>query len=413
MSKLLRPKRKNESYFNYIMSVSHLWLGLLTSVILIITCISGCLYAFKNQIEDFSNRHTIYTVSTGTSQFPIDSLVAKFESRYGKMTRIVLPESGSDRAVQLSAGERGASITACYNANTGDFIGLKGNSTDGFFSFVLDLHRNLLLGEAGKMIVGVAVLGFLVLLLSGLVLWFPKKLKQIKKGLTVKLKAKFYRLNYDLHNVLGFYSTVLLLFIALTGLYVSFSWVKNAMIVGLGGESIVITADNSELKAKLADSFNSLLNAVATSKPTEEAVSLETILEKTNQLYPEKGTTVISVANDELKIVSVLKYDRNNWLNFYVPNKAEFNQQGNLMKELRYANLPLHKQFMAVAKPLHTGEIMGLGSIIVYFIVSLIGASLPVTGFIIWWKKGSTGSKKSKKRNSDKRACVKVDNVLY
>ncbi len=141
------------------------------------------------------------------------------------------------------------------------------------------------------------------------------------------------------------------------------------------------------IKARLADSFNSLLQSVSEAQVPAEPVSLAQLIDETNRLYPEKGTTIISFSNDDLKIITALKYDRNNWLNFYIPNKAEFNQEGKVIKELWYADLPLHKQFMTVAKPLHTGEIMGLGSIIVYFIVTLIGASLPVTGFIIWWKK--------------------------
>lgn len=81
------------------------------------------------------------------------------------------------------------------------------------------------------------------------------------------------------------------------------------------------------IKARLADSFNSLLQSVSEAQVPAEPVS----------------------------------------------------QEGKVIKELRYAALPLHKQFMTVAKPLHTGEIMGLGSIIVYFIVTLIGASLKLS----------------------------------
>jgi len=369
------------------MSVSHLWLGLLSSLIVMIACISGCLYTFKQQIEDFANRHVVYVSPADETQYPVDSLIKKFEAAYGRAGRIMVPENTDKRSIQISAGERGAALTACYHPGTGEFIGLKTARTDSFFSFILDLHRNLLLGQTGKMIIGVAILIFVYLLFSGLALWFPTKVKQLKKALLIKWNARFYRLNYDLHNVLGFYTMLLLLFIAITGLYVSFHWVKNGIVVGLGGESISISGENPALKARLADSFNSLLQSVSEAQVPAEPVSLAQLIDETNRLYPEKGTTIISFSNDDLKIITTLKYDRNNWLNFYIPNKAEFNQEGKVIKELRYATLPLHKQFMTVAKPLHTGEIMGLGSIIVYFIVTLIGASLPVTGFIIWWKK--------------------------
>ncbi|RAV99505.1 PepSY domain-containing protein [Pseudochryseolinea flava] len=70
-----------------------------------------------------------------------------------------------------------------------------------------------------------------------------------------------------------------------------------------------------------------------------------------------------------------------------MPNTLAFSESGAVREVTRFDNLPLHEQFKRVAKPLHTGEIMGFASILVYFIVSLIAASLPITGFLIWWKK--------------------------
>ena len=69
------------------------------------------------------------------------------------------------------------------------------------------------------------------------------------------------------------------------------------------------------------------------------------------------------------------------------PDVYRFSTNGQVQYVTPFRSLPLHKQFKAIAKPLHTGEIMGLPSILIYFTASLIGCSLPVTGFIIWWKK--------------------------
>lgn len=74
-----------------------------------------------------------------------------------------------------------------------------------FFMTMFRLHRWLLLdSETGRPIVGVATLIFVLLLMSGLVLWFPKKLKSWKQGLRIKAGAKWKRVNNDLHNTLGF-----------------------------------------------------------------------------------------------------------------------------------------------------------------------------------------------------------------
>jgi uncharacterized iron-regulated membrane protein len=395
---LLRSKRKNESWFKYLMGVSHLWLGLLSSIVVIVVCLSGCLYAFRQQINDYADKDCVKTTTHGNAFFPIDSLVSIFEKQYGKHNRIFIPEWNDDRSIQISSGDRDGGITACYHPETGEFLGIKKNSAEGFFRFILDLHRNLAMGETGKFISGVATLIFVFMLISGFVLWFPSKVKQLKNSFAIKWKARFYRLNYDLHNVLGFYSMLVLVLIALTGLYVSFTWVKNGIIVGLGGESIVVTEDNTALKEKLANAFSDLMNAVTKESDADSTATLryEDLLAHTNALYPNDGTISISKSNDELQITTIVKNDRNNWLNFYVPNKIEFGKTGEVIRTARYADLRLNEQFVAVAKPLHTGEIMGLWSTILYFIVSLIAASLPITGFIIWWKKG--GKPKAKAR---------------
>lgn len=64
----------------------------------------------------------------------------------------------------------------------------------------------------------------------------------------------------------------------------------------------------------------------------------------------------------------------------------------------RYMDNDLGARIMLAIKPLHTGEIFGLGSKIIYFIVCLIATLLPFTGFVIWFRKRS---KKQKKRKVD------------
>ena len=75
-----------------------------------------------------------------------------------------------------------------------------------FFSFILKGHRTLWIpGKAGKLMIGYSVVIFVITLITGLVLWYPRKWnkKTALRNFTLKIKAPFARLNYDLHNVLG------------------------------------------------------------------------------------------------------------------------------------------------------------------------------------------------------------------
>ena len=386
---LLRKRRKKESLFKYIMSVLHLWLGLLSSVIIFIVCLSGSIYAFKTQIENLIDSDVVYIKSNNSSKIAIDTILNNFENQFGGATNITVFKENNKSILVSSFSKNNIGVSAYYNPISGELLGTKNQNSIAFFDFILEVHRFLLAGDVGKFINGVAVLMFIFLLFSGFIIWLPKRINQLKKSLKIKLDAKFYRVNYDLHRVLGFYSILLLFFISVTGLYVSFHWVKNVVIVGLGGDSIVISDTNIALKASLSSSFNVLFDDLSTKENTviKQKSDLQTLLIKTDSVLKYNGTKVIQLANENTKSININKMNTDNLLHFYVPDKIEFSIDGKVRKQELFTNLPLHEQFKLIAKPLHTGEIMGLPSIIIYFLISLVGCSLPITGFIIWFKK--------------------------
>ncbi|KMQ66940.1 hypothetical protein ACM46_01060 [Chryseobacterium angstadtii] len=383
---LYRKRRKNESLIKYLMWMMHLWLGLLSSIVVLIMCLTGCLYAFKNQIIDLYNSDKVYISPGSSASRNPDQIQAELLKNGKELTSLLIPESKS-RSYVISYKENQLDKSSYYNQYTGQILGQADTGANRFFEIVLDIHRNLMMGNVGRQIVGASVLIFCLLLISGFILWLPKKLKFLKQGLTVKLKAKFQRVNYDLHNTLGFYTFLMLFFIAVTGLYVTYPWVKNALIVSLGGSSIDhIAEDKSE-----DDPFGVLMedmlqkqNEKKNLKNTASA-SIDKILELSNKQLPYTAVTSIELPNKENPRYVVIKTNTQNFLGMMLPDEVTFDKTGVFKTKELFSDRPLNKQFTALAKPLHTGEIMGLPSIILYFMVSLIGCSLPVTGFLIWW----------------------------
>ncbi|WP_205860221.1 PepSY domain-containing protein [Polaribacter sp. 20A6] len=372
------------------MSVLHLLLGLLSSIIIFIVCLSGSIYAFKTQIENLIDRDVVYVkLDNNSSKIAIDTILNNFENQFGGATNITVFKENNKSVLVSSFSKDNTGVSAYYNPISGELLGVKNTTSIAFFDFILEVHRFLLAGDVGKFINGVAVLIFIFLLFSGFIIWLPKKINQLKKSLKIKLDAKFHRVNYDLHRVLGFYSILLLFFISVTGLYVSFHWVKNAVIIGLGGDSIVISDTNIALKESLSSSFDVLFDDLSAKENTvlKKESSLQSILLKTDSILKNEGTKVILLAKENTKSINITKMNTDNLLNFYVPDKIEFSIDGKVRKQELFKNLALHEQFKLIAKPLHTGEIMGLPTIIIYFLISLVGCSLPVTGFIIWFKK--------------------------
>ncbi|WP_353147067.1 PepSY-associated TM helix domain-containing protein [Chryseobacterium sp.] len=384
---LYRKRRKNESITKYWMWLIHLWLGLLSSLIVFVMCLTGCLYAFKNQIIDFSNRDKVYiNAGSGRMKTP-DQIQAGLLKQNKELTSLLIPDD-KGRSYVVGYRENNLDKSTYYNQYTGEILGQADVGANRFFEIVLDLHRNLMMGNAGRQVVGASVLMFCVLMISGFILWLPKKLKFLKQGLTVMFKAKFQRVNYDLHNTLGFYTFLMLFFIAVTGLYVTYPWVKNALIVGLGGSSIDQVSKEKEAGD---DAFGGLLEDMLQKQDEKKklkdaaSASINNILQLADKHLPYVGVTSIELPNKDNPRYVVIKTNRQNLLGMMLPDEVTFDKTGIFKTKELFSDKPLNKQFTSLAKPLHTGEIMGLPSIILYFIVSLIGCSLPVTGFLIWW----------------------------
>lgn len=390
---LIRKRRKKESLFKYIMALLHLWLGLLSSLIIFVVCLTGCIYAFKNQIIDFYNRDKVY-VKVGENRIPLDTIQENFRDKGWVINEFILPEN-KKKSIIISYTDQNTKIskTQYFDPYTGTQLGGANNGLDRFFAVVLDIHKTLLITKAGKQIVGVATLVFCFLLLSGFVLWLPKKWKDLKNGLTIKWKAKFYRLNYDLHNTLGFYALLMLFFIAVTGLYVTYPWMKSGIIVSLGGNPVLTSGATQETTQEVSSAFSDLLQQMVDKQDeliaTQETkpISIDSVNILANQYLKYTATTLIRLPGESEPWYRIKKINTNNWLGAQLPDEIIFDKKGEVKSIERFSDKPLHKQFVEISKPLHTGEIMGLPSVILYFLISLIGCMLPITGFIIWWKK--------------------------
>lgn len=369
------------------MWISHFWLGLLSSIIVFIVCFTGCLYAFKNQITEIYNKDKVFI----TKIHPVKKWNADDIKKYlyadGKFLTAITISEDQNRSYVVSYDQKGVAKTTFFNPYTGEELGAADTSLNVFFEIILDIHRNLMLGNVGRQILGIGVLIFVFLLFSGFVLWLPKRIKNLKQGLMIKWNARFQRLNYDLHNTLGFYTFLVLFFMAITGLYVTYPWVKNILIISLGGDSInSLNAENDKKDDAFAGLLSDMLQKQNEKKEHQkEEISLQKILKEVDIVLPYKAVTTIELPNNENPRYVVSKINTSNLLGMMLPDEVTFDKNGLLKTKDLFYKKPLYKQFTALVRPLHTGEIMGLPSIILYFIVCLIGCSLPVTGIIIWW----------------------------
>ena len=231
---------------------------------------------------------------------------------------------------------------------------------------------NLLLGDIGKNIIGFSTVIFIMIMISGLILWWPKKRKQAKNGLTIKYKAKWKRINYDLHNVLGFYAFSIAFIVALSGIAFSFKPVRNSytQIVNLGK-----SFPNEEKgyvyqpKKMLEDNYTIVDSAYAYSLKNSPTASMYWIYLP----VPDKNPLAVRAYHKSLR--------------YYAVDEYQFDSEQFQVSQLMNENLSNGKKFANSMYDIHTGQILGLFGKILAFTSSIIVASLPITGFIIWRNK--------------------------
>lgn len=419
---------KKKFTFRKLFNDIHLWLGIASGLVLFIVCLSGTVYTFHTEIDEALNAPK-YTVAAAANMQPLspDVLKAQLEKELkGKVTSIEIPAAkdkpyrfgvakaeggkGEGKRAEAAAGPDkeskgkeggkpkegkggGRGTTYLVNPYTGQVQGTTESATSEFFSTVMKLHRFLLVEtenpeevNIGKMIVGGSTIIFIFLIISGLVIWVPAKAKNWRQGLKIKTSGNWKRTNHDLHNSLGFYSSILLLIMAITGLCWSFEWYRDGLSAVLG-EEVFKGRKEKPLPSNLP------ANGDYATLPVTD------FMQRATTILPYEGNTRISLPADSAASVVITKY-KSGFFTLTASDKVQLDQYtGEPLKVDIFSEKPLNVQIAASIKPLHLGDIYGTFSKIIYFIACLIATSLPITGTIIWINKLR---KKPKKRRSQK-----------
>ncbi|TXE10056.1 PepSY domain-containing protein [Seonamhaeicola algicola] len=373
--------KKNTYTFRKLINDIHLWLGIGSGIIIFLVCFSGTILAFEHEIKDiFSSETKINETENKKSVTDLIDIVKN--SNKGFVTGLSIPNS-TDKAYTFSVKKsmkerRGSSVLV--NPYSGALQTVEKTSADAFLFSMFKLHRWLLLdSKIGRPIVGIATIIFLILSITGIILWFPRKLKwkNLKPGLKIKTDANWKRINHDLHNTLGFYACIFIVIMGITGLCWSFEGYRN----GLG----------NLIGTKI---FNRSTPKIKPSNTQKDSISVDEVIKIANKTLNYNGTLSVTLPNKKNNYYSFRKTNTNNW-SPVTTDKVYIDTSGQLLAVDIFNNKPLNVKIAALIKPIHTGEIFGTTSKILYFIACLIGTSLPITGTIIWINK----LKKKKKRN--------------
>jgi uncharacterized iron-regulated membrane protein len=365
----------------------HLWLGLTCGLIVVVIAITGCLYAFQVEIQNLTQPYRFVKPQQAAFLMPSRLQQIAEQQLPGKHPHSVEYGTPGDAArVTFFSSDAEYYDAVWINPYSGEVLKVKDMNRD-FFRVVLMGHYYLWLPPAiGQKIVIVATVVFVVMMITGLILWWPRNKAARKQRFSIKWNAAWRRKNYDLHNVLGFYMTWVVIFMAITGLVFGWQWLADS-IYGMAGGQKSLT-----FQMPLSDSTKITQTA---SLPAVDRLYVQMKAEHADAETIE----VHFPTSDSASIEVAVNTDADT---YWKSDYRYFDQY--TLQELpvthiygRFKNTTGADKLLRMNYDIHVGAILGFPGKVLAFFASLIAASLPVTGFIIWWgrrKKKAAGQKK-------------------
>ena len=388
----------------------HLWLSVPFGLIITLVCFSGAMLVFENEVNEWFRRDLYYVETVKESPLPMDKLLEKVATTLPDSVSVTGVSISSDpgRAYQVSLSKpRRASLYV--DQYTGEVKGKSERS--GFFMFMFRMHRWLLDSMNpgnegifwGKMIVGVSTLLLVFVLISGIVIWWPRTRKALKNSLKITATKGWRRFWYDLHVAGGMYALIFLLAMALTGLTWSFPWYRTAFYKVFGVEVQQRVAQGHEQKSdaqkrdtKLAAhrekkrEGNEVRKGERSGRPennhsdmysvTSPFVYWQEIYDKLRRQNPEYKQISISSGTASVSF--------NRFGNQRASDRCSFNtDNGEFTETSLYQHQDKSGKIRGWIYSVHVGNWGGMFTRILTFIAALLGAALPLTGYYLWIKR--------------------------
>lgn len=368
----------------------HLWLSVPFGILITLICFSGAALVFEKEVMELCHRELYFVKKVEAAPLPMEQLMTKVAA--------TLPDSVSVTGVNISSDpERAYQVTLSkprrasmyVDQYTGEITGKYERAP--FFNFMFRMHRWLLDSMKqdggifwGKMIVGTSTLMFVFVLISGVVVWWPRTCKALKNSLKIVANKGWRRFWYDLHVAGGMYALVFLLAMALTGLTWSFQWYRTGFYKTFG----------VEVQPSMGHG-NAAANATAKGgkrdgKPEgREGRGAHRYSPYTNwqQVYEQ-----LAEANPDYKQISVSDGSASvavpRFGNQRGTDRYKFNpRNGEITETTLYKDLDNSGKIRGWIYSVHVGSWGGMLTRILTFVAALIGASLPLTGYYLWIRK--------------------------
>ncbi len=353
----------------------HLVCSLIFGLFIMTVCATGSVLVFGDEIEHGLNPQYFKPASTDRNVGIKEAEKIFLEQYKGyQISRIDVPSKISTiYHANLLKGHK--EIEAYLDPSNGKLLGNFDRDAS-FVSFFKELHTHLLLDEIGETIIGFVAIALIIILITGIYLWYPG-IKRMFKSLKIKWNKSQMARNYSLHNFIGVITLPFLLVVAVTGMLFPFQ------------EKI-----EESLKLEFASNYPENLKSIDNGK---KQIGIEQIDAEIKRLHPDGELYKIRIPSEKEGVIEAQLNDGT-----YDPkgkgNTIEFFDQftGKHLGTFSKSTETVYDKFLVWRHSLHRGTFGGVFIKIVYALVGIAPLGLGITGITMWTLKRRNKTKKQK-----------------
>jgi uncharacterized iron-regulated membrane protein len=409
---------------------THLAAGVIAGVVILIMSVTGTLLAFQQSVLKIIERPQRFVEApSGASRLDVDTLLSRVRTALPDAEPTTLTLDSDPRVTAAVAlGQRG---TAFVNPYTGEVLGFGSPRARAFYRSVTSWHRYLSVeGEnrgTARAITGACNAAFLVLAVTGLILWWPKQFiaRYITPVLFFRRGLRGKARDFNWHNVIGFWCAPVLIVLTATGMVISYSWASNLVytltgsprpvVAGRGGGQGVEAGGRGGGRGSTEARAQSAPRAVAEAAPAAAPVvappALESLVARANRQVPTWRTMIIRLPQRAGGPIAFSMSDREHWNSFA---RSTLTLDGTTGADVRwepYAATSLGQKARGWMRFAHTGELGGLIGEGVAGAASLGGGFLVYTGFALALRRLAAWRVRRSTRRADERVLASGSSV--
>lgn len=385
----------------------HFYAGLFVIPFMILLSLTGIVYLFKPQLDPLMYPHLLQVEAQGTP-LSADGQLQRVQQAYPQaQVSKYLPPVDERSSAQFVASQGGRSLNLFIDPYSGQLLGSQDAELN-LQAIARSLHGELMIGTLGDRLMELAAGWGVVLVVSGLYLWWPRG--QGGAGvLWPRLSARGRLLWRDLHAVSGFWGSALLLFMLLTGMTWTGFWGEKfagawnhfpaAMwdavpqsdqqarsLNTATAQTVAWAVENTPLP--VSDAHAAHQGHAAATPVASATFGLQQVVDAARErgVAPGYSVTLPSGA-DGVYTVALFAADPRHDATLHLDQYS-----GQVLADIRWADYGLVARAVESGAMLHEGRMFGLANQLLMLGVCLLILLSAVSGLVIWWKRRPQGS---------------------